>query len=221
MNARIAVVLSLLITSTAAAAAETAKDLTLWYAQPAEKWEEELPIGSGRMGAMVFGGVGQERIPFNEDTLWTGKPHDYVREGARAHLETLRKGAFANIAADTEEEKALNKLAKEKFLSDPVRQKAFQPFGDLRFTFPGHDNPSDYRRELDIDSALARVSYKVGGVTYRREVFASYPDNAIVVRLSADQPGKLSFAMKMDSPHASHASKAVAKDTINLTGQVQ
>ena len=110
MNARIAVVLSLLITSTAAAAAETAKDLTLWYAQPAEKWEEALPIGSGRMGAMVFGGVGQERIQFNEDTLWTGKPHDYVREGARAHLETLRKGAFANYADGSNEEKALNKL---------------------------------------------------------------------------------------------------------------
>src|SRR5215207_1436703 len=85
----------------------SASELKLWYAQPAAKWEEALPVGSGRMGAMVFGGTGEERIQFNEDTLWTGKPHDYVREGAREHLDALRTGAFANIAADTPEEKAL------------------------------------------------------------------------------------------------------------------
>src|SRR5215203_3850621 len=108
----------------------SASELKLWYAQPAAKWEEALPVGSGRMGAMIFGGTAEERIQFNEDTLWTGKPHDYVREGARGHLDEIRKAAFANIKADSDEEKALNKLVKEKFLSDPVRQKAYQPLGD-------------------------------------------------------------------------------------------
>ncbi|MEO6435848.1 MAG: glycoside hydrolase family 95 protein [Tepidisphaeraceae bacterium] len=215
MKTIVALLVSLLFASLA-----PASDLMLWYAEPAAKWEEALPVGSGRLGAMVFGGTGEERIQFNEDTLWTGKPHDYVRDGARQHLEALRKSAFANIVKDSEEEKALNKLAKDKFLSDPIRQKAYQPFGDLRFTFAGHDKPSDYRRELDLDSAVARVSYKVGDVTFAREVFASYPDNVIVVRLTADKPGKLTFTMKLDSPHKGHASKALGKDGINLTGQV-
>jgi alpha-L-fucosidase 2 len=224
----IALALILLLTSIAATAtaaapapAESAKDLTLWYAKPAAKWEEALPVGSGRMGAMVFGGVGEERIQFNEDTLWTGKPHDYVRDGAREHLAEIRKGAFANLADGSDEEKALNKLVKDKFLSDPVRQKAYQPFGDLRFTFKGHDKPTDYRRELDLDAAVARVTYKVGDVAYTRELFASYPDNVIAVRLTADKPGKVSFALKMDSPHEQHARKGLGKDTLSLTGQVK
>jgi alpha-L-fucosidase 2 len=211
-------------------------DSTLWYAQPAalegdwkypdnpgtqtKGWLEALPVGSGRLGAMVFGGVEHERIQFNEDTLWTGKPHDYVRDGAHQFLDEIRKGCFANLADGSDEEKAMNKLIKEKFLSDPVRQKAFQPFGDLRLTFPGHGRFTDYRRELDLDSAVARTAYKVGNVTYTREVFASYPDDAIVVHISADQPGKVSFTVKNDSPHKTHASKALSNDTINLSGQV-
>src|SRR5438034_5556050 len=161
------------------------EELKLWYAQPAAKWEEALPIGCGRLGAMVFGGVSDERIQFNEDTLWTGKPHDYVRAGAGDHLDEIRKLVFAG------EVKSAEKLAKESFLSDPVRQKAYQPFGDLRFKFAGHDLARHYRRELDLDSAIATLSYRVGDVAYHREVFASYPDSAIVVRLTADKPGKI------------------------------
>src|SRR5437868_4038615 len=125
-----------------------ADESKLWYAKPAAQWEEALPIGNGRMGAMVFGGITDERIQFNEDTLWTGKPHDYVRAGARDALDEIRKLVFAG------EEKAAEKLARETFLSDPVRQKAYQPFGDLRFHFDNADKPQDYRRELDLDSAI-------------------------------------------------------------------
>src|SRR5688572_15333878 len=123
----VAVTLALLIASVASAA-DGAQDLKLWYAQPAalEKdwtyppkpeqqskgWVEALPIGSGRLGAMVFGGVGEERIQFNEDTLWTGKPHDYVREGSGDQLAHIRQQAFANLKEDTAEEKALNTLIK-------------------------------------------------------------------------------------------------------------
>src|SRR5438876_2859260 len=97
-----------------------AGDMMLWCQQPAAKWEEALPIGSGRMGAMVFGGTADERIQFNEDTLWTGKPHDYVRAGAGDHLAEIQKLIFEG------NEKDAAKLAKESFLSDPVRQKAYQ-----------------------------------------------------------------------------------------------
>jgi alpha-L-fucosidase 2 len=198
-----------------AATADEANDLRLWYTRPAGPWEEALPIGSGRLGAMVFGGTADERIQFNEDTLWTGKPHDYVREGAGSPLRTIQRLVF-----DGKVDEAAA-LIREKFLSDPVRQKAYQPFGDLRLHFPGHDNVTDYRRELDLDSAIARASYRVGDVTYHREVFASYPDGVIVVRLGADHGGRVGFTLTMDSPHQSSQTRAIAPDTLALTGQVR
>src|SRR6516162_9200502 len=104
---------------------------SLWYKQPAEKWTDALPIGNGRMGAMVFGGVPDERIQFNEDTLWKGQPHDYVRAGAHDHLSEIQQLLFAGKTKEAQD------LARKTFLSDPVRQKAYQPFGDLHFHFPG------------------------------------------------------------------------------------
>jgi alpha-L-fucosidase 2 len=195
----------------ALASVSSAAELKLWYAQPAAKWEEALPIGSGRMGAMVFGGTAEERIQFNEDTLWTGKPHDYVREGSGEVLGEIQKAMF--------EEKDVSDLVRKKFLSDPVRQKAYQPFGDLRFSF-GHDNATDYRRELDLDSAIATTRYKVGDVTFTREVFASHPDNAIVIRITADKPGQVGFTLKMDTPHKKHERETVGKNGIRLSGEV-
>ncbi len=184
------------------AAEASSNDLKLWYSQPATKWTEALPIGNGRMGAMIFGGTASERIQFNEDTLWRGKPHDYVREGAGDQLAEIRWLIFEGNSAEA------GKLAKEKFLSDPVRQLPYQPFGDLRLTFPGHENVTDYRRELDLDSAIATVSYKVGDVTFKREVFASHPDRVIVVRITADKPGQISFTLRMDSPHTNSQTRA-------------
>jgi alpha-L-fucosidase 2 len=200
-----------------------ASDPALWYSHPAHRWTEALPIGNGHMGAMVFGGTASERIQFNEDTLWRGKPHDYVREGAGAQLAEIRRLVF-----DGNADKA-GLLAKEKTISNPVRQLPYQPFGDLRLDFPGHEKATDYRRELNLDTAIATVRYKVGAVTFTREVFASYPDRVVVVRLTADQPGKISFKLKMDSPHATSQSRAEASraasgdqlPSLKLTGKVQ
>src|SRR5437879_3863488 len=100
-------------------------DLRLWYAQPAAKWEEALPIGNGYMGAMIFGGISDERIQFNESTLWTGKPHDYVRSGVADHLAEIQKLVFEGKT------KEAATIIRAHFLSDPVRQKAYQPFGDI------------------------------------------------------------------------------------------
>lgn len=188
---------------------------TLWYSQPAQKWTEALPIGNGRMGAMVFGGVFEERIQFNEDTLWKGSPHDYVRDGAGAQLPEIRRllaeGSVSNAV----------KLAREKFLSDPVRQKAYQPFGDLRFHFTGQGEVTDYRRELDLDTAMATTTFRLGGVTYKREVFASFPDRAIVVRITADRPAQIHFTLQLDSPHTNSQTRSVAAETLALNGQVE
>jgi len=156
------------------------------------------------MGAMVFGGTANERIQFNEDTLWRGKPHDYVRAGAGEQLAEIRRLISEGKAGEA------GKLAKEKAISDPVRQLPYQPFGDLRLTFPGHENFTDYRRQLDLDSAIAAVRYKVGDVTFKREVFASYPDRVIVLRLTADKPGQINFTLRMDSPHTNSQVEAEA-----------
>src|SRR4051812_22915505 len=196
-------------------AAAGAGDLRLWYATPAGPWEEALPIGSGRLGAMIFGGTTDERIQFNEDTLWTGKPHDYVREGAGSHLDEIRRLMFEGKVDEAVP------LIRQNFLSDPVRQKAYQPFGDLRLHFSGHEGATDYRRELDLDSAIASVTYRVGDVSHRREVFASYPDQVIVVRLGADRGGRINFTLKMGSPHEASRARAIAPDTLALTGQVK
>jgi alpha-L-fucosidase 2 len=180
----------------------SASPLKLWYPQPAAKWDEALPVGSGRLGAMVFGGTAEERIQFNEDTLWTGKPHNYVRAGSADIVPQVRQ-----LLTDGKVKEAQD-LARAKMLSDPVRQKAYQPFGDLRLTFPGHDKATSYRRELDLDAAVARTSYEVDGVRYTREVIASYPDNVIAVHMKASRPGALNFKAKLDSPHKSATSSA-------------
>ena len=177
--------------------------LRLWYAQPAEKWTEALPIGNGQLGAMIFGGVADERIQFNEDTLWTGRPHDYANPEARPQLPAIRQ-----LLAEGKAKEA-GQLAKAKFLGDPPRQKAYQPFGNLHLHFCGTGGVTNYFRELDLNSAIARVSYQQDGVTFTREIFASHPDHAIVLRLTADKPGQLNFSVTLDSPHANSQTLAM------------
>ena len=123
---------------------------------------------------MVFGGVFEERIQFNEDTLWKGFPHDYDHAGAHDHLAEIRQFLF-----DGKINEAIT-ITHSNFLSDPVRQKAYQPFGDLRLHFTGQGEVTEYRRQLDLDSATASTTYRVGGVHFTRDIFASHPDQAIV-----------------------------------------
>jgi len=193
-------VMAALATLTANAADTNA--LKLWYRQPAAKWTEALPIGNGHMGAMIFGGTASERIQFNEDTLWRGKPHDYVRVGAGDQLAEIRRLVFEGKAGEA------GKLAKEKAISDPVRQLPYQPFGDLHLTFPGHESATNYRRELDLDTGIAGVNYDVGGVTFVRGAYASHPGRAIVLNLMATKRGQISFTLKMDSPHTNSQTRA-------------
>src|SRR5512132_527284 len=116
--------------------------LTLWYRQPAKLWTDALPVGNGRMGAMVFGGVDRERIQFNESTVWTGEPHDYAHHGASKHLGQIRDLLWAGRQKEAED------LAMREFMSIPLGQKAYQALGDLELEIPGVDavNVKDYRR---------------------------------------------------------------------------
>ena len=170
-------------------------DLKLWYDKPASKWTEALPIGNGRLGAMVFGGVEDDRIQFNEETLWTGEPTDYANKGSHAYLEEIRQLLFDGKQKEAEE------LAMEKFMSVPIRQRAYQAFGDLLLHFHNQSEFSGYKRELDLTTAVHRVTYQAGGVNYMREYFSSYPDQMIAIRLTADRKKALDFSIGFDALH--------------------
>ena len=200
---------------TMAATKAGVKDLlVLWYRQPARKWVEAQPVGNGRLGAMVFGGVPSERIQFNEDTLWMGKPRDYHRPDAYKYLPTIRKLLFEGKQREAE------RLAMQHFMSVPLRQFPYEPFGDLRLEFPGHDNPTDYRRQLDLETAIATTTYRVGGVAFGREVFASAPDQVIAIHIEADKKGSVNFSATMTTPHPNAKLVAVGPDQLALRGQL-
>jgi alpha-L-fucosidase 2 len=189
-----------------------AEPLKLWYLKPASEWVEALPVGNGRIGAMIFGGVTNERIQFNEHTLWKGEPRDYSNPGASNHLAEIRRLLFDGKQKEAEQ------LAMKEFMSVPLRQMPYQPFGDLILDFPGHESASDYRRELDLDQGVARTTYKVGAIQHERETFASAPDNILVTRVKSGLSGQVSFSVSFNSPHWS-VTTAVGKNELLLTGR--
>src|ERR1035437_2080699 len=185
-SAAIRFFLALAILTAAPAAGAQQSPLTLWYDKPAVLWTDALPVGNGHMGAMIFGGATHERIQFNEHTVWTGEPQDYAHKGASKSLAQIRELLWAGKQKEAED------LAMQKFMSDPIRQKAYQAFGDLLLEMPEGET-TGYRRSLDLDTGVASVEFTQNGTTFRRDIFASYPANAIVVRISASKPGGLAF----------------------------
>ena len=187
-------------------------DLRLWYRQPAQAWVEALPLGSGDLGAMVFGSVAVERLQLNENTLWGGGPYDPANPRALAALPRIRTlidlGDYAGAEA----------LANAEFMATPIRQMSYQTLGDLVLTFPGLAEPvGDYLRDLDLDAAVARTRFRHGGVRHLREVFASHPDEVVAVRLSADARRAISVEVGFKSPLKSRI-EAEGPDTLVLTG---
>lgn len=167
--------------------------LELWYESPASEWVEALPIGNGRLGAMVFGGVERERLQLNEDTLWSGGPYSQVNPEAGAHLDEVRSLIFAGRFAEAEA------LANRHLMGRPLKQMSFEPAGDLWIDQVVDGNVVDYRRSLDLRTAIAATSFRAGGTRFRREALASPADGVIVVRLIADRPGSVSFTLSLTS----------------------
>ena len=163
----------------------------LWYRQPAKSWTEALPLGNGRLGAMVFGGVADERIQLNEDTLWDGFPRDVSNPDSLPALPEIRSLLFAG------KNKEAVALASRTMMGRPSQVKSYQSLADLRLEAPGLAGAQNYRRTLDLDSAVATVSYVTEGVTYTREAFASAPAQVIVVRFTASTPGRLSLKLDL------------------------
>jgi alpha-L-fucosidase 2 len=183
----------------------------LWYPKPAEKWTEALPVGNGHVGAMVFGGIEKERLQLNEDTLWAGSPYDPTRPGAREAIIEARKLVFDGNPG------AAAQVINDRGMSNPKKQLPYQVLGNCELDFPGSGVATDYRRSLDLATAIARTTYKIAGVTYTREVFASAPDNLLVVRLTADQPGQVTFSALLSSPQRDVKTEA-AENGLILSG---
>lgn len=184
-------------------AAVAGHQTVLWYEQPATKWmTEALPIGNGRLGAMVFGGVESDRLQFNESSLWSGARDTTPSQAQlQACLPKVRELLAAGAVPEAEALlKAAGSVPRASF-------GAYQPFGDVSLSFPEQGNPEEYRRELDLATAVASVSYRRGGVRFKREYFSSHPDQVIVVHLSADRPGQInvSIAQTLAQPGGSVA----------------
>ncbi len=210
----------------------------LWYRRPAQTpgqsespwgwadsraWTEALPVGNGRLGGMVFGGVPRERIQLNEDSLWSGSPQDADNPEALKALPEIRRLLFAGKYAEAQ------RLTYERMVckgpgsgggnGSRVPYGSYQTLGDLRLSFEGEDSVTDYRRELDLDRAVARVSYQSGGARFIREVFSSAPDQVLVVRLVGDRPRCLTFEATLTRPERAET-RAEGPDELVMSGQL-
>ena len=169
-------------------------DLKLWYAEPATQWVEALPLGNGRLGAMVYGNPAIELIQLNENTIWAGSPNRNDNPDALEAMPLIRQLIFEGKYIEAQD------LTNEKVISKKSHGVPYQTAGNLRLNFEGHANYSGFYRDLDIEHAVATTRYTVGEVEYTREVFSSFPDEVIVVRLTANKPEALSFGVTMDRP---------------------
>lgn len=190
----------------------------LWYDAPAKKWDDALPVGNGRLGAMVFGKNGEERIQLNEETYWSGGPYSTVVKGGYKVLPEIQKKVF--------EEKylAAHNLFGRHLMGYPVEQQKYQCLANLHLFFKNQDSVSEYKRWLNLEDGISGVSYYANGIRYQREVFASAPDQVIVVRITADKPNSISFTANLrgerNQTHSNYATDYFRMDPYNNDGLI-
>ncbi len=184
----------LILLLTTSASAQNEQYLKLWYTQPAKQWVEALPVGNGRLGAMVYGDPSKELIQLNENTVWAGSPYRNDNPDAREALPEVRRLIFEG------KYKEAHDIVNEKFISKISHGMPYQTMGNLRLSFPGHENFQDYYRELDLTNAVVSSRYNLNGVKYETKIFSSFPDQILIIRISADKPGSLSFSASLDRP---------------------
>ncbi len=215
-RALMATVSMVAIGQTSVVAAEA--PLALWYRQPARNWKQALPVGNGRLGAMVFGGIATERLALNEDTVWSGAPVKDVQDlGLAAQIPEVRRLLFDEKFAEAEQElwqiiQPVSKL-KETFFGNA------EILGHLELRFDGAESATNYHRELNLDRAVASVRFERDGVTFVREVFSSAPDQVMAVRLTADQPGQIYFTAQLTRPER-FTTAADGQDALVMSGQL-
>ncbi|NIG55815.1 glycoside hydrolase N-terminal domain-containing protein [Chitinophaga sp. Cy-1792] len=188
---------------------QTSNALKLWYTKPATVFEEAMPVGNGRLGAMVYGGVTEEQLSLNEATLWSGNPihADTINPNAKNYLKPVREALF------NEDYKEAERLV--HFMQGPYTE-SYAPLGNLRFAFDNKGAVTNYKRELDIQHAISKVTYTIDGTQYTREVFASHPDQVIVIKFTATGKDKLNFSCNFDSQLK--AAGSAKNNTLQLTG---
>jgi alpha-L-fucosidase 2 len=185
--------------------------LKLWYDKPAGQWTEALPVGNGRLGAMVYGTVQTERLQLNEDTVWTGHPVDRDRVGAYKYLPEARRLIFEGKYVEAQ------RIMQHQFMGERL-VRSYQTLGDLRLQFDGNGQAADYRRQLDLDTAVATVKYKLRNATFTREIFSSPVDQCIIVRLECNKPAQITFDANLWRPE-DFAVETAGSDGIVMKGQ--
>ena len=206
---RYSVVLMVSLFVCLSAAAQQNTSLKLWYDKPAVKWEEALPLGNGRLGTMLYGNPQKEELQLNEGTIWAGGPNNNINPAIAEYIPQIRQllgeGKYAEAQALADKN--------VKSLNDGM---PYQPAGNLFMEFAPYKNISEYYRDLNIEDAVATVSYRADGIKYKREVFTSFTDQVIIVRLTADKPGSITCKLSLKSPQK-HA-VSYEKNTLLLTG---
>ena len=189
---------------------------TVWFAGPAAKWDEAIPVGNGRLGGMVFGGVQEERIQLNEETYWSGGPYSTVVKGGYKFLPEIQRLVFAERYLEA------HNLFGRQLMGYPVEQQKYQSLANLHLFFGHGKEVADYRRSLDLRTAVATTSYLVNGIRYKREVFASAPDQVIVIRLTADKPGAITFTANLrgvrNQAHSNYGTDYFRMDPVGQDG---
>jgi len=185
--------------------------LKMWYDKPAANWNEALPLGNGRIAAMVFGNPAKEQLQLNESSFWSGGPSRNDNPDGLIGLDSIRYYIFKGNYTRA------NTLSNKYLTAKQLHGSMFQVIGNLNLAFENSDSYTDYYRELDLEKAITTTTYKVGGVTFKREVFASQPDQVIVIRLTANKPGQLSFSASFDS-QLQKTSTALDAHTLEMTG---
>jgi alpha-L-fucosidase 2 len=185
--------------------------LKLWYDKPALDWNQALPLGNGRLGAMVFGIPSVEHLQLNEETIWAGSPNSNAHRLETGVLEEVRRLVFAGKYVEAEN------MATAKIMSPQNHGMPYQTMGDLFISFPAHNRYSDYYRDLDISNAIASVSYRSGGIGYKREIFTSFTDQTIIVRLTADQPHSITCNVFLTTPQEK-ITRLINDNQLILTG---
>nr|HMS70619.1 glycoside hydrolase N-terminal domain-containing protein [Saprospiraceae bacterium] len=194
--------------------AQSQSDLKLWYKAPSlNQWESALPIGNGRLGAMIYGNVATETIQLNEHTVWSGGPNRNDNPLALEALPELRKLIFDG------KYKEADKMANQVIITKKSHGQMFQPVANLQIDFPGHAEFSNYHRELDLRTAIATTTYVANGVTYTREALASFTERVIAIKLKASQKGKLSFTTSYTSPHLNKKTTINGQNELVIDGK--
>jgi alpha-L-fucosidase 2 len=188
----------------------------LWYDGPAKVWEDAAPVGNGRLGAMVFGKHGEERIQLNEETLWSGGPYSTVVKGGASVLPEIQRLIFEGKPLEA------HKLFGRHQMGNPVEQMKYQSMANLHLFFTDEAEVTDYKRWLDLETATTSVTYKAHGIQYRREVFSSAPDQVIAVRLTASEPGQVSLRAQLrgvrNMAHSNYGTDYFRMDAVGRDG---